>query len=227
MDFKTWHQSRPEKMSLDPSARHKVDLENKYMLPLTRTQYLVEKQTNKEPDKKDEIIQVVSRSLSYLPASKLNLEPVYHSKANSNQRKYGASVLFVRMFILLVLFVAPVLSYNKHISYTELLKCKEFQGPADYHYEQFLDIAKFDHNKPSNGEVFRIKLYALTTKDIWMLLSPSTNLTEDAHEIGRFWLKRSYMTIQLEIGFFRYPWKQRCYPDSLLSFWRQAKNVLQ
>lgn len=102
---------------------------------------------------------------------------------------WNTSVYFLMMWMLLLLLIAPtVLSYNKHISYSELLKCKEFQGPADYNYEQFLDIMNFDHNRPSNGEVFRIKLYVMSTKDVWMLLSPSTNLTEDAHEIGRFLL---------------------------------------
>ncbi|KAL5291913.1 hypothetical protein ACFFRR_010968 [Megaselia abdita] len=94
------------------------------------------------------------------------------------------SVFFVKMLRLLVFFVAPVLSFNKLIPYSELLKCKEYQGPADYKYEQFFDIMKFENNKPSNGEVFRIKLYVLTTKDVWMLLTPSANLTSEAHEIG-------------------------------------------
>ncbi|KAL5291912.1 hypothetical protein ACFFRR_010967 [Megaselia abdita] len=88
------------------------------------------------------------------------------------------------MLRLLVFFVAPVLSFNKLISYSELLKCKEFQGPADYKYEQFFDIMKFENNKPSNGEVFRIKFYVLTTRDVWMLLTPTANLTPEAYEIG-------------------------------------------
>lgn len=90
------------------------------------------------------------------------------------------------MWNLLLLFIVPVFSYNKHISYSDLLKCKEFRGPNDYKYEQFFDITNFEHNKPASGEVFRLKFYVMSTRDVWMLLTPSTNLTGEAHEIGKF-----------------------------------------
>lgn len=120
------------------------------------------------------------------------------------------------MLLLVVLLIAPVLSYNKHIPYSELLKCKEFQGPADYNYQQFFDIIKFDNNKPSNGEVFRIKLYVLSTRDAWILLSSSANLTEEAHEIGII-----YNTAVIQTPYYHFGDKRKIYtsePDPRVNF---------
>lgn len=89
------------------------------------------------------------------------------------------------MWILIILLAVPAFSFNAHISYNDLLECKEFHVNSGYKYTQFFDISKFENNNPGRNEIFRIKFYIMANKDMWILLTPGTNLTQNAHEIGK------------------------------------------
>lgn len=91
-----------------------------------------------------------------------------------------------RLYFLLLLSAALlhlVVSYKKDISYKNLLECEEYQldGPNVNSYKDFFELVKFQNNKFSEREHFRIKIYVLATADAKILLK-STGST--AYEIG-------------------------------------------
>lgn len=91
-----------------------------------------------------------------------------------------------RLCLLIVLSSALIniaVAYNKHISYKTLLECKEYQldRPNFTSYRDFFELVKFQNNKFSEREHFRIKLYILAAKDAKILLKSSGN---SGYEIG-------------------------------------------
>lgn len=93
-----------------------------------------------------------------------------------------------RLHFLLLLSAALLqvaVSYNKNISYKNLLECQEYQldGANVNSYKDFFELVKFKNNKFSEREHFRIKIYVLATEDAKILLKSSGS---SAYEIGRF-----------------------------------------